>query len=423
MADNKKDFQFDKAFAKLSSLKAGALFINSTEQKIIFTLKLIQSKIDEVDFIIWIAPAASFATNYYPSLIQELAGGLSRKICFFSIESISNPADEYLRLYNLSDKYRTFCVVDDSLTIKNTEAGRTKRLLAMHRKFKYRLILSSVPLTQGLIDLYSQIKFIDANILRMSESQFSNIFLPFYEDDNYKIIRRWSTPANELLLMKLMQPYIYHCDLKNWDSSLRHYNHDFELTPKEAKSYTEEKEKFLEGKYQVAFMEVAQKFQHIYTISKHKVEALFELVEEIKARKEKVIIYTKYLDEIVFLKESGGFRKEDFVVLTGHSNKQKAILSFEKDIDIMFCTYRVDRLGLSLRCCDNIIYFSQTFDYKDKIQSLYNLERRNRNHKINIYNFWVKTGLEELIRDNLNRKINVLNNVCRIMSREAALEL
>lgn len=416
-------FSLEKAYEKLSALKAGALFMNSTEEKIALALRLILSKLNEVDFIIWIAPAAFFTSDYYREQIRRQAGELRKKICFFSIESISNPADKYLQLYNLSDKYRTFCVVDDSLTIKNTEAGRTRRLLAMHRKFKYRLILSSVPLTQGLIDLYSQIKFIDANILRMSETEFSNCFLPFYKDSLYKITRRWSTPENEQLLLELIKPYIYHCDLKDWERSLLHYNHDFELTPEEESSYMQEKEKFLENKYQVAFMEVAQKFQHIYTISKNKVDALFELVEEIRRRNEKVIIYTKYLDEIVFLKECGGFKRGDFVELTGHSNKRKAINSFEDDVDIMFCTYRVDRLDLSLSRCDNIIYFSQTFDYKDKIQSLYNLERKNINHTINIHNFWVKTGLEELIRDNLDRKKSVLNNVCQIMSREAALEL
>lgn len=47
-------------------------------------------------------------------------------------------------------------------------------------------------------------------------------------------------------------------------------------------------------------MEVAQRFQHIYTIAKNKVEGLFALIDEIAARGEKVIIYIKYLDEIRF---------------------------------------------------------------------------------------------------------------------------
>lgn len=414
--------QLEEASRQLSDLKAGAIFMNTSDEKIKLAVELVCTKIDEIDFVIWIAPAAYFSAPSYKPMIRYYAGELIKKICFFSIESVSLSDEKYLKLYNLSDKYRTFCVVDESLTIKNTEAGRTRRLLSIHKKFKYRLILSTVPLTQGLIDLYSQIKFIDSNILKMSETQFAHCFLPFYRDD-YKTWKRWSTPEDEQKLIMLMRPYIFQFDLKDWNENLNMYNQEFELTPAEASSYMQEKEKFLSNRCQVAFMEVAQKFQHIYTIAKNKVDALFKLVKQIENRNEKVIIYTKYLDEIMFLKESGGFVKGCFVELTGRSNKLKAIRLFEQDINIMFCTYRVDRLNLSLHACDNIIYFSQTFDYKDKVQSLYNLNQQQRERRVNIYNFWVKTGLEELIRDNLNRKKIVLKNVCRLMSKEAALDL
>lgn len=412
----------DKDCEKLSKLKAGAVFMNVNEDKIRIAVGLVLSTLAEIDFVIWIAPASFFFTGYYKNIIREHNQDLLKKICFFSIEAVSMSDEKYLQLYNLCDKYRTFCVVDESLTIKNAEAGRTKRLISIHKKFKYRLILSAVPLTQGLIDLYSQIKFIDSNILNMTETQFSHCFLPFYED-NYKNWKRWSTPEDELRLVNLMQPYIYRCDVKDWNDNLRYHNHHFELTPAEAASYQQEKEAFLEKKYQVSFMEVAQKFQHIYTISRTKVEALFELVTQIESRNEKVLIYTKYLDEIIFLKESGYFIKGHYVEMTGRSNKKKSIRLFEDNVNVMLCTYRVDRLNMSLESCDNIIYFSQTFDYKDKLQSLYNLHHHQTSRCVNVYNFWVNTGLEKLIRDNLDRKQNVLKNVCKLMTRETALQL
>lgn len=415
--------QLTEVCNKLSRLKAGAVFTNAGDEKIKLAVDLIASKLSEIDFVIWIAPSAFFSTPSYKSQIKFYAGEIIKKICFFSIESVSLSDDNYLKLYNICDKYRTFCVMDDSLTIKNMEASRTKRLIAIHKKFKYRLVLSAVPLTQGLVDLYSQLTFIDSDILQMTETQFANYFLPFYWDSFFKIKRRWSTPENEKNLIKMMRPYILRFNLNDWNGNLRHYNQDFELTPAEEENYRQEKEDFLKDKYNVAFMEVAQKFQQIYTIAKNKVEALFQLVRQIEKRNEKVIIYTKYLDEVVFLRESGGFVKGAFVELTGRSNKLKAIRRFEEDINIMFCTYRVDRLNLSLHACDNIIYFSQTFDYKDKVQSLYNLNQSLRPRQVNVYNFWVKTGLENLIRDNLDRKKFVLSNVCRQMSREAVLSL
>ena len=37
--------------------------------------------------------------------------------------------------------------------------------------------------------------------------------------------------------------------------------------------------------------------------------------------------------------------------------------------------------------------------------------------------FWINTGLDKLIKQNLSRKKNVLSNVCRMISREEALAL
>lgn len=410
------------AAEKLFKQKAGALYMNEEDDRISTTFILIKSQKKYVDFIAWVAPAAFISNKYYTERINQHASGLGIKICFFSIEGVAYSDYRYLQLYNIADKYRTFCVVDESLTIKNEEAGCTKRLMFMRGKFKYRLILSSAPLTKGVIDLYSQIKFMDPNILKMSRNQFIHCFLNLYPDD-YRSWRRWSTPKDEEALVEIMMPYIYCCDIHDIDYKLNHYNYDFELTDKEALSYREEKENFLQDKTSLVFMEVAQRFQHMYTISKNKINALVKLVSALDERREKVVIYTKFLDEIVFFKESGIFANHKFVELTGQSNKQRAIRRFEDDTNIMFCTYRVNRLNLSLRYCNNIVYFSQTFDYKDKVQSLYNIYRKDRNEEINIHNFWVKTGLEELIKDNLSKKRDVLSNVCQMMSRQELLEL
>lgn len=411
----------EAAYDKLTELKAGALFMKMGARKTKMALDLIKSKQDEIDFVVWIAPASFLSWGSYRKEIEQNLDGLTKKIYFFSIESISCSDQRYLQLHNLAEKYCTFCVVDESITIKNTEAGRTKRLLYMRGMFTYRLILSGLPLTQGLVDLYSQIEFMHPQALNMSESQFLNTYLSPYEDGTQNV-RKWSNPENEKSLIEQMRPFIFECDLDS-DYNLNYIDHDFELTEKEQDSYQEEKNEFLKEKCQVAFMEVAQKFQHIYTISKNKVDALFKLVDEIVERDEKVIIYIKFLDEVRFFKECGWFKRGKYVVLSGRSNKKKAVKMFENRINIMFSTYGVDSQGLDLRLCNNIIYFSQTFDYKCKLQSLHNIYQSEENREVNIYNFWVNTGLDKLIKQNLNRKENVLSNVCRIISREEALKL
>ncbi len=391
-------------------------------KKIKLAFELIRSKIKEVDVIVWIAPNAFLTSKIYKKQIEENSEGIRSKLHFFSIECVSVSDIRYLQLYNLVDKFRVFCVVDDSLTIKNTEAGRTRRLLSIASKFKYRLILSSLPLTQGLVDLYSQIQFMNPKLLNMTEAQFANNFLPYYEDEEFKTVKRWSRPEDEKLLIEKMRPYIYDSDL-DFDCNIKYFDVFFDLTPKEEESYREEKNHFLDNKYQVPFMEVVQKFQRIYTICKSKVEGLFELVSEIKLRQEKVIIFVKFLDEIKFFKECGWFEKGNFVVLTGKSNKRKAIRLFETEVDVMFSSYGVDKLGLNMQLCKNVIFFSQTFDYRVKLQMLHSMEQTECNKEIKVYNFWVKTGLDEMVRKNLLMKQDVLTNVCNIISKEEALKL
>lgn len=409
------------AFAKLSQLRSGALFMKMGEKKIKLAFDLIKSKINEVDYIVWIAPNAFLNSKIYKERIEENSVGFRSKMYFFSVECVSVSDIRYLQLHNLVEKYKVFCVIDDSLTIKNTEAGRTKRLLSIAAKFEYRLILSSLPLTQGLVDLYSQLQFMNPKLLNMTEAQFFNNFLPYYEDE-FKTVKRWSRPEDEKLLVEKMLPYIYDSDL-DFNDKIKYFNVYFDLTPKEQESYMEEKNDFLNNKSQVPFMEVVQKFQRIYTIAKNKVEGLFELVSEIKLRREKVIIYVKFLDEIKFFKECGWFEKGNFVVLTGKSNKRKAIQLFETDVDVMFSSYGVDSLGLDLKICQNVIFFSQTFDYRVKLNLLHNIEYSEANQEIKIYNFWMKTGLDEMIRKNLLMKQDVLTNVCNIISKEEALKL
>ena len=330
------DYGLEAASDKLSKLKAGALFMRMGARKTKMALDLIKNKQDDFDTVVWIAPASFLGWDGYTKAIDENLEGLTKEICFFSIESISCSDIRYLQLYALAERYRVFCVVDESITIKNTEAGRTKRLLLMRNMFDYRLILSSLPLTQGLVDLYSQIEFMHPSVLNMSETQFLNTYLSPYDDGT---TRKWSKPENEKILIEQMRPFIFQCDLEE-HNNLNYIDLCFDLTEKEEASYQEEKNEFLQGKNQVAFMEVAQRFQHIYTIAKNKVEGLFALIDEIAARGEKVIIYIKYLDEIRFFKECGKLKRGKYVVLSGRCNKRKAVKLFAQRIDIMFSTYR-----------------------------------------------------------------------------------
>ncbi len=405
---------------RFAELQAGALFMCNRQKKLDLAFAVSSSVSNDIDYIVWIAPGQYLSSASYVEQVKNSAGQNAQFLHFFSIENLSLNDLNYLKLYELACMYRVLCIVDGSVAIKNAEAGRTQRLLAMKHKFAYRLILSEIPLTRGILDLYTQFYFLNPLILNMTQTQFRHMFLPISIGD-FDVVKRISTPQDEIKLIKMIRPYILTCDFTN-NVDIIYHDYNFELTPSEAKVYEQEKEDFLNRRDRVAFLQVVQHFQYLYTLCKRKVDTLFSLIDDILSKNEKVIIYTKFLSEIRFLRESGGLRGRSFVVMSGNSNKINALNRFERSVNIMICTYKVEIPCISVKNCNNIIFFTQTFDYKDKLQIVSSCYGDD-GWKLNVHDFWVNTRLEDLIKNNLGRKKNVLKNICSVMSRSEALNL
>lgn len=407
-------------YKKFAVIRGGIILVKRLSLRVAVAAKIIRHFRKEWDYVAWVAPVNYLDNPEYLSKIKAEFGKNIAKLKFYSHEDISLNDKLYLELYNLATDNRVFCVVDESLGFKNTSSGRTRRLLSMQGKFSYRLLLSKSPISRGLRDIYSQMQFINIKILNMTETQFLHQFMPFYTD-GFSVSKRWSLPHLDRRAAKLLKPYVLYCDFTdNLNISYREYC--FNLTPAEMKVYQEDKEKFLNEKNRVAYLQVIQRFQYYYTICAQKVKQLKQLLEEIRQRHEKVVIYTKYLSEVKFLRESGLLGAYKYVVMSGTTNKIRAATLFEMDFDVMICTYKVEMPRLFLQACTNVIYFSQTFDYKDKLYAISRFYSENE-IQLNVYDFWVNTKLESLIRDNLLRKKKVLHNICRIMSYDEACDL
>ena len=101
----------------------------------------------------------------------------SHRLKFFviNIEALSSDKGKnYLtRFLNMG---KTFFVVDESSAIKNRSARRTKACLKLSRLAKYRRILTGTPVTQGPLDLWSQMNFLDEYIFQNSFYAYRNAY-------------------------------------------------------------------------------------------------------------------------------------------------------------------------------------------------------------------------------------------------------
>ena len=97
--------------------------------------------------------------------LERLAGQWTEAIWVRGIESFSHSA---LALKELAERAReepVMLIVDDSTLVKNPSALRTLRTIALSELCPYRLILSEVPFTRDIADLYAQWRVLDWRIL------------------------------------------------------------------------------------------------------------------------------------------------------------------------------------------------------------------------------------------------------------------
>ena len=95
------------------------------------------------------------------------------KVLIMNVEAFSTPkglqfAKKYLSLFN----GRALFGIDESTTIKNPTAKRTKSILQLGNLATYRRILTGSPVTKSPLDLYTQCMFLDKKHLGL-ESYYS----------------------------------------------------------------------------------------------------------------------------------------------------------------------------------------------------------------------------------------------------------
>lgn len=132
------------------------------------------------------------------------------KIIAINIEAMATAKGvAFVKKFLLS--FRSMLTVDESSTIKNPKAQRTKNLLKLSVHAKYRRILTGTPITQGPLDLFTQFTFLDSHILHTSS---------YYAFRNrYAIMKEMRTAGRSFMnvvgytnldeLTKLIEPHSY----------------------------------------------------------------------------------------------------------------------------------------------------------------------------------------------------------------------
>jgi SNF2 family DNA or RNA helicase len=398
------------AIEKLSRLKAGALFMHMGTGKTRVACELIKSKTGYFNEVAWLAPASLIRESSYHDEIKMRLGDLYGTVQFFTIEGVSQSDRKFLQLKGLAESSKVFCVIDESLAIKNLASSRTKRLLKMGNAFSFRLLLNGTPVSRSLLDLYTQIEFLSPKILNMTEAQFAYNFLSF-KREGHRPWARWSRPENEQALIEMIRPYIFDTAL-DIDASLTTQHVDFDLSDCESGVYKDLKNELLEKSSfngSLDFLQIAQKLQSQYTLCGEK----YEWLQELMANPKKTIIFVKFIKELDEVKEV-------IPDVLEYSGRQKDDLSlFTKgNCPVLVMTYGTGGKGLNLQAAERIVFLGQTFDFAQKEHALHRCYRVGQTKDVEAIHCWVNTGLEKLIRYSLTRKSDLSVSIKHFIETE-----
>lgn len=373
--------QQEEAINHLREWRVGALFMEPGTGKTRAAMELIRGV--ECDMVLWLGPLRTL-----DAVRKEIGvwGGIDN-LLMVGVESISASDRIYLET-RAAIKGRCFCVVDESLKIKNAEAKRTRHIIELGQLCQYRLVLNGTPLSRNLLDLWAQMEFLDHRILNMSIAQFKNTFCCYTTVTRREGYRQYTKEfitgyENVDYLYSLIRHYVYQCDLSLRISQM-YEKVSYVLTDEEREEYQQLKEKYLDDemllwKRNNIFLEMTSKMQHSYCVAPSKLFALSVLMERLP--EEQTIIFCRFV--------------QSREVLERLYPKAK-VLSYQKEA-----------FGLNLQECCHTVYFDKVWDYALRMQSSRRTYRTGQEHDCHYYDLTGNVGLERLIDKNIEKKIGM----------------
>lgn len=420
------------AVEKLMASRVGALFMEEGTGRIRTAVELISRRRGRISKVVWFCPQALL--EHVRQEVCGCAGALPVSWNFFSIESMSRNLQEISRALNLIDE-RTFMVVDESHFIKGVRAKRSRRLIRVSERSRYRLILSSTPVTQGIQDLYNQFRFLSARILGYrSYFAFASNHLEFSAGFPRRVIRAHNV---EYLSAKIA-PYTFQITRTEcMELPEKIYrSRRFEMSAEQRSFYERVKREILEGMdfsgnhIFLLFVRLQQVLSGLYVspecreqrIADGRLQALEGVLHSLGSAA-RTVIWVKYRFEASNV--ASLLPHEETAVLSGRisAGERRAVLDAFR---VGPCRYLVVNLKLGkyrweLSGADAVVFYSNSFDYADRLRAE-NLCHRPGGRRVLFFDLVCRNSIDEKISSCLRKKERLIQDFHRSLGRTCSRE-
>ena len=332
--------------------------------------------------------------------------------------------------------HNTMMAIDESTTIKNPGAKRTKNIIKLGEKAKYRRIMTGSPVTKNPLDLYSQCEFLDPYLLDFTSyyafrNRYAEMKTLHVRGRSIQVVKKF---VNLGELSETLKNFSYRVlkedclDLppKNW---IKRY---ITLTPDQFKVYDQMKRQavaHLNGKASSTMTVLTQlmRLQQItcghfvandgstQDIKSNRINELMDVLSEIEG---KVIIWGHWQKDIkniikAIVDEYGPGSVVDYYGLTPQDERQENIREFQNNPECRFIvgTPQTGGYGITLTQANTVVYFSNGYDLEKRLQSEDRAHRIGQKQTVTYVDLICEDTVDEKIVKSLRDKINIASEV------------
>jgi len=348
---------------------------------------------DDIDADIYLWKASS-TKNEKKKLSEGVTKRDKFRILLMNVESfVTKKAPVFLESFTHRSEF--LLAIDESTTIKNVKAKRTKAIMKFGETAKYKRILTGSPITQSPLDLYSQCAFLNKKLLGYdSYWSFQGRFAIIKQQ------RMGSISFNQIVGYKNLEELTQKLKLFAHRTTKKealdlpdkiYTTRQVELTSTQQEHYVSMKKTsvvFLEDGEMVTAPEVMTRLLRLQQllcgylvsddgetveIANNRIKVMMEVIQEMDG---KVIIWSRFRHDIKKIKNElcktyGSGSVVTYYGDTSQEDRDSAIHNFQTNPETRFFVSNAQTggRGITLTAASNVIYYSNDFNLESRKQS------------------------------------------------------
>lgn len=391
--------------------------------------------------VLWTASTSKIKDKEYQSLFES---DYNLHILLMNVEALSTPrgvvfAKKFLNCH------KALFAVDESTTIKSQKAARTKNIISIGGLAKYRRILTGSPVTKSPLDLYTQCRFLNEDLLGFTsyltfQNRYANMVRKNFGGRHVWIVNSYQRLDELSENLKAFSYRVLKEDCLDLPAKI-YTKREVELTKEQQQHYATMKATamaLLKGDivkaphaltqlmrlHQIVCGHLKTESGEIVDIPSNRIKELMKILDETNG---KVIIWAHYIHDIEKIVKAISTAKDEnqnliyglesivsYYGATDSETRQSNIKKFQDPqsaVRFFVGNPQTGGYGITLTEASTVIYYSNGYDLEKRLQSEDRAHRIGQKKSVTYVDLIAEKTVDEKIVKALRKKIDIASEV------------